>query len=302
MTDQADRDGDVLLIGFLGGRLVRADCSVAQVASLLKTERVRSSRLDDHLVLWQADDGGSTRAEGGNPLASRLVADFGHAPVSGNVVVTGPMVDGRVLPLDRAKAEEMMRRVSDPAAVKAGFLEAVRLADQALPEEVKRFAAAEWAESARAEAARTRIAPRQAHGRPPLTAAMAGICGLLLGGLLACGGVCLSALSWTSPGPGHRFAAVFVLLIAGLGVVMLPCVVGLLRGRDDRAEALTVPLAITLLLSGSGLGHGLFADHRDGWLLQIAVLFMIFALAGITLLLRNASSTQSWLATTYDQR
>ncbi|HXA59613.1 MAG TPA: hypothetical protein VNW94_10665 [Streptosporangiaceae bacterium] len=289
------------MIGILGGRLVRGDCSVAQVASLLKTDQVRSSRLSDHLVLWQGDDGGAAGVDGGNPLASWLVADFGHAPVSGEVVVTGPVIDGRVLPLDRAHAEQMSRRVSDPAAVTAGFLEAVRLADQALPEEVKRSMGAaryEWearADRERAEATRMRSAPRQrGYGRPPLIAVLAGVCGLVLGGLLACGGVVLSVLSWTSPGSGHRFAAVFVLLIAGLGVFTLSCSAGLLRGRDDHAEALAVPLSITLFLSGSGLAHGLFADHRDGWLLQIAVLFLIFALAGVTLLLRNAPGTQNW--------
>jgi hypothetical protein len=140
------------------------------------------------------------------------------------------------------------------------------------------------------------IAQRQAAGPPPPSAALAGVCGIVLGGLLACGGVVLSVLSWTSPGPGHRFAAVFVLLIAGLGVFTLSMGAGLLQGREDKAEALAVPLYITLLLSGSGLAHGLFADHRDGWLVQIAVLFVIFALAGVTLLLRNASGTQSWLA------
>lgn len=295
MTDRMDRGGDILSIGFLGGRLERADCSVAQVASLLKTDRVRPSILGDRLVLWQADNGEATSAEGGNALASRLVADFGHPPVSGDIVVTGPVVDGRVSPLDPAQAEEMRRRVSDPAAVKAGFLEAVRLLDQAMPDEVRRAAAS-------VEAAPMRIPQRQASGPPPLIAVLAGVCGILSGGLLACGGVVLSVLSWTSPGPGHRFAAVFVLLIAGLGVFTLSWSAGLLRGRENQAEALTIPLFITLLLSGSGLAHGLFAHQGNGWLLQIAVLFLIFALAGVTLLLRNATGTQDWLATAYDRR
>ncbi|MBA0049539.1 hypothetical protein E0L36_01015 [Streptomyces sp. AJS327] len=80
---------------------------VQEVARLLGSEHIRSTKLGEELTLWYAEDGpGRARSGPPNPVVSRLVADHGAVPVTGPAVVTGPLLYGSPYPLS---AEEITR-------------------------------------------------------------------------------------------------------------------------------------------------------------------------------------------------
>jgi hypothetical protein len=81
---------------------------VQEVARLLGSEHIRSTRLGDDLTLWHAEDrSGRARSSQPNPTASRLAAEHGSPPVTGPAVITGPMLYGSPYPLDAGEAERI---------------------------------------------------------------------------------------------------------------------------------------------------------------------------------------------------
>ncbi|MFJ3889909.1 hypothetical protein [Streptomyces rubrogriseus] len=80
---------------------------VQEVARLLGSEHIRSTKLGEVLTLWYTEDGPGRASSGPpNPVASRLAADHGAALVNGPAVVTGPLLYGSPYPLG---AEEITR-------------------------------------------------------------------------------------------------------------------------------------------------------------------------------------------------
>ncbi|MEC3994101.1 hypothetical protein VSR01_11305 [Actinacidiphila sp. DG2A-62] len=74
---------------------------VQEVARLLGSEHIRSTKLGEDLTLWHAEDGPGRPQPGlPNPAASRLAAGYGSPPVTGPAVVSGPMMYGSPYPLD----------------------------------------------------------------------------------------------------------------------------------------------------------------------------------------------------------
>ncbi|MFI9814688.1 hypothetical protein [Saccharothrix variisporea] len=85
---------------------------VGEVARLLGSEHIRSTRLGGDLTLWHAEDGpGKPRSGYPNPAASALAAEHGSPPVSGPAVVSGPIAHNSVFPLDAAEAERLVSRL-----------------------------------------------------------------------------------------------------------------------------------------------------------------------------------------------
>lgn len=85
---------------------------VQQVARLLGSEHIRSSKLGEQLTLWHAEDGpGRPRAGLPNPAASLLAAEHGLSPVAGTAVVTGPLLYGSPYPLKADEAEQLLGRL-----------------------------------------------------------------------------------------------------------------------------------------------------------------------------------------------
>ncbi|GAB3422801.1 hypothetical protein GCM10027569_54580 [Flindersiella endophytica] len=81
---------------------------VQEVARLLDSENIRSTRLGGDLTLWHAEDGpGRPRAGHPNPVASRLAAEYGSPPVSGPAVISGPIMDNTVHPLHADHADRL---------------------------------------------------------------------------------------------------------------------------------------------------------------------------------------------------
>jgi len=74
---------------------------VQEVARLLGSEHIRSTKLGEDLTLWHVEDDPG-RAQPGlpNPVASRLATEYGSPPVTGPAVVSGPMMYGSPYPLD----------------------------------------------------------------------------------------------------------------------------------------------------------------------------------------------------------
>lgn len=74
---------------------------VQEVARLLGSEHIRSTRLGDDLALWHAEESpGRPLAGQPNAVASGLAAEHGVPPVTGPAVVTGPVLYGSPYPLD----------------------------------------------------------------------------------------------------------------------------------------------------------------------------------------------------------
>ncbi|NUR59069.1 MAG: hypothetical protein HOV87_10415 [Catenulispora sp.] len=85
---------------------------VQQVARLLGSEHIRSSKLGEELTLWHAEDGpGQPRTGLPNPAASRLAAEQGLSPVVGTAIVTGPLLYGSPYPLKAEEAEQLLARL-----------------------------------------------------------------------------------------------------------------------------------------------------------------------------------------------
>ena len=89
---------------------------VQEVARMLGSEHIRSSRLGEDLTLWHAEDGpGRARAGRANPAASRLAAEYGVAPVTGRAIITGPVLYGSPYPLDAGDAARVAARLRGDA-------------------------------------------------------------------------------------------------------------------------------------------------------------------------------------------
>ncbi|MEV8454400.1 hypothetical protein AB0467_27835 [Streptomyces sp. NPDC052095] len=85
---------------------------VQEVARLLGSEHIRSTKLGEELTLWYAEDGpGRARSGPPNPVASRLAADHGAAPVTGPAVVTGPLLYGSPYPLSAEEITQVSGRL-----------------------------------------------------------------------------------------------------------------------------------------------------------------------------------------------
>ncbi|MEJ2858111.1 MULTISPECIES: hypothetical protein [unclassified Saccharothrix] len=85
---------------------------VQEVARLLGSEHIRSTRLGGDLTLWHAEDGpGRPRAGNPNPAASRLAAEYGAPPIAGPAVVSGPIEHNSVFPLTEADADRLVTRL-----------------------------------------------------------------------------------------------------------------------------------------------------------------------------------------------
>ncbi|MGW0296691.1 hypothetical protein ACWDYK_08230 [Streptomyces anthocyanicus] len=85
---------------------------VQEVAKLLRSENIRSTRLADNLTLWHAElSPGQAQPGVPNPAASRLAAEHGHPPVSGPAVVTGAQLYGSPYPLDADETDRLAARL-----------------------------------------------------------------------------------------------------------------------------------------------------------------------------------------------
>ena len=85
---------------------------VQEVARLLRSENIRSTRLGGDLTLWHAEDNpGRPRAGHPNPAASRLAAEYGAPPVTGPAVITGPIMNNTIYPLDTDQAGRVAIRL-----------------------------------------------------------------------------------------------------------------------------------------------------------------------------------------------
>jgi hypothetical protein len=116
MTGEQGKATRLLLVNIGGVQQVTADFFgmdlVQEVARLLGSEHIRSTRLGDDLTLWHAEDGpGRARSGQPNPVASRLAAEHGSPPVAGPAVVTGPILYGSPYPLDADEAERIATRL-----------------------------------------------------------------------------------------------------------------------------------------------------------------------------------------------
>ncbi|MFE3516362.1 hypothetical protein [Streptomyces sp. NPDC059166] len=101
----------LLLVSDMGIRQVRTASYgmdlVQEVARLLGSEHIRSTKLGEELTLWYSEDGPGRASSGSpNPVATRLAAEHGAAPVAGPAVVTGPLLYGSPYPLS---AEEITK-------------------------------------------------------------------------------------------------------------------------------------------------------------------------------------------------
>ncbi|MFI7609463.1 MFS transporter [Micromonospora sp. NPDC049366] len=85
---------------------------VPEVARLLGSENIRSTRLGNDLTLWHAEDSpGRARPGQPNPTASQLAAEHGSPPVTGPAVITGPIAYGSPYPLDPDEADRIATRL-----------------------------------------------------------------------------------------------------------------------------------------------------------------------------------------------
>ncbi|NUT97233.1 MAG: hypothetical protein HOY78_34955 [Saccharothrix sp.] len=116
MADQGDRAAALVHVTGDGVRLVTTNSIgmdlVQEVARLLGSEHIRSTRLGGDLTLWHAEDGpGRARAGYPNPVASGLAAEHGSPPVTGPAVVSGPIEYNSVFPLKAVDAEQLVSRL-----------------------------------------------------------------------------------------------------------------------------------------------------------------------------------------------
>jgi hypothetical protein len=112
MADERDEEARLLLVTVDGVQRLTTSVFgmdlVQEVARLLGSEHIRSTRLGDDVTLWHAEDRpGRARSGRPNPAASRLAAEHGSSPVTGPAVVTGPILYGSPYPLDADEAERI---------------------------------------------------------------------------------------------------------------------------------------------------------------------------------------------------
>ncbi|MGV9912807.1 hypothetical protein [Streptomyces tendae] len=85
---------------------------VQEVARHLGSEHIRSTKLGEELTLWYTEDGpGQARSGPPNPVANRLAADHGAAPVTGPAAVTGPLLYGSPYPLGAEAITQVSERL-----------------------------------------------------------------------------------------------------------------------------------------------------------------------------------------------
>lgn len=86
---------------------------VPEVARLLGSPNIRSTRLGEDLTLWHAEESpGNPRSGRPNPLASRLAAEHGEPPVTGPAVISGPLLYGSPYPLAADEADRITAGLS----------------------------------------------------------------------------------------------------------------------------------------------------------------------------------------------
>jgi hypothetical protein len=118
MADERGKGARLLLVTAGGVQHVTTNFFgmdlVQEVARLLGSANIRSTRLGDDLTLWHAEDRpGRARPGQPNPAASRLAADHGSSPVTGPAVITGPLLYGSPYPLDADEAEKIAARLRE---------------------------------------------------------------------------------------------------------------------------------------------------------------------------------------------
>ncbi|XVV00682.1 hypothetical protein ACQPW3_25035 [Actinosynnema sp. CA-248983] len=116
MADQGHRAAGLVLVTGDGVHLVTTTSIgmdlVGEVARLLGSEHIGSTRLGGDLTLWHAEDGpGRPRAGYPNQAASGLAAEYGSAPVAGPAVISGPIADNTIYPLMGADADRLVNRL-----------------------------------------------------------------------------------------------------------------------------------------------------------------------------------------------
>jgi hypothetical protein len=116
MADERGKAARLLLVTVGGVQQVTTSFFgmdlVQEVASLLGSEHIRSTRLGGDLTLWHAEDRpGRARSGQPNPAASQLAAEHGSPPVTGSAVITGPILYGTPYPLDADDAERIATRL-----------------------------------------------------------------------------------------------------------------------------------------------------------------------------------------------
>ncbi|MGI5521574.1 MFS transporter [Micromonospora sp. CA-259024] len=85
---------------------------VQEVARLLGSANIRSTRLGTDLTLWHAEDSpGRSRPGQPNPTASQLAAEHGAPPVTGPAIITGPVLHGSPYPLNADEADRIATRL-----------------------------------------------------------------------------------------------------------------------------------------------------------------------------------------------
>lgn len=116
MADQAVTAARLVLVTVDGVHLVTTTSIgmdlVQEVARLLGSENIRSTRLGGDLTLWYAEDSpGRPRSGQPNPPASSLAAEYGSPPVVGPAVVSGPIMDNTIYPLRAEDADRLAARL-----------------------------------------------------------------------------------------------------------------------------------------------------------------------------------------------
>ena len=81
---------------------------VQEISRLLRNENVTMTRLGTDLTLWHAVDAGTP-----NPVASRLMAEHGFEPVTGDALVAGPMIGHTPFPLRNDAAGDLVLRLEE---------------------------------------------------------------------------------------------------------------------------------------------------------------------------------------------
>ncbi|MFI5806668.1 MFS transporter [Streptomyces sp. NPDC051561] len=110
----SDRRGAARLLLLKNGRVTRIPMAlhglelVEEISRLLRSENVTMTRLGPDLTLWHSVGVGTS-----NPVASRLMAEHGFEPVTGDAIVAGPMIGNSPFPLGNDAAEGLVRRLEE---------------------------------------------------------------------------------------------------------------------------------------------------------------------------------------------
>ncbi len=116
MADEQGKAAGLLLVNADGVQQLTTNVFgmdlVQEVARLLGSEHIQSTRLGEDLTLWHAQDRrGRPRSKQPNPTASRLAAEHGSPAVTGPAIVSGPILYGSPYPLDAPDAEQLATRL-----------------------------------------------------------------------------------------------------------------------------------------------------------------------------------------------